>query len=301
MDSKEKEKIQGKYLGLELAAIKDKKLADVRKTINMAKSEGAATLTPHAYGIAVADLQKAETVIETDRHSASRIGTAVGIAQASANQVYNLVATAQRAKKQTPEELAVLLQERDREVRDAHELSNAALENAMVKDDLLDIQGQALAKVSTENQNLRQQEEEDQLVENAASEFDNSEAEVYRQNGKLVIRLKKMNFSSGQSAIPSSSVPVLTKVKEVLKELGPGEVLVEGHTDAVGSADVNKRLSKQRAEAVAKYLEADKDLAKSEFETAGRGFSKPLTTNKTKAGRAQNRRVDIIITPSQSI
>ena len=301
MEFKEKESIQGKYLALELTAIKNAKLAKLRETLQMARAQGAGTLTPNAYAIANEKYLKAETVIETDRHSSFKIDAAVSDAQKSADQVYNLVTTAQKATKQTPEQLALTLQARDREIRDANELSNAALKTAMVKDDMLDAQGQTLAKVSSENRNLRQQEEADQMVEDAAAQFDKSEAEVYRQNGKLVIRLKKMNFSSGQSAIPSKSVPVLTKVKEVLKELGPGAVMIEGHTDAVGSAELNKKLSKQRAQAVAQYLEADTGLAGNEFETAGRGFSKPLTTNKTKEGRAQNRRVDIIITPSQSI
>lgn len=301
MKMKEKQSIQGKYLGLELLAIKNEKLAKLRTTLKSAKAQGAQTLTPNAYSIAYKDYLKAETVIETDRHSPIRINKAIRKAQASADRVNNLVMTARNATKQTPEQLALTLQARDREIRDANEMSNSAQRKAMVKDDLLNMQSKTLAKVSTENMNLRQQEEADQMVENAASEFDKSEAEVYRQDGKLVIRLKKMNFSSGQSAIPSKSVSVLSKVKDVLKELGPGTVMIEGHTDAVGSASINNKLSKQRAQAVAKYLESDSSLSENEFETSGRGFSRPLTTNKTKEGRAQNRRVDIIITPTQSI
>ena len=73
--------------------------------------------------------------------------------------------------------------------------------------------------------------------------------------------------------------------------------MVEGHTDSTGSPGKNQELSQERAQAVASYFQSN-GMESGKVEAVGYGFKKPLTSNKTKAGRAQNRRVDIIITPS---
>jgi flagellar motor protein MotB len=67
---------------------------------------------------------------------------------------------------------------------------------------------------------------------------------------------------------------------------------VSGHTSSVGGAALNKKLSKQRADAVAKIL-ADSGIPASRITTVGVGPDKPLADNKTKEGQAKNRRVEI--------
>jgi OOP family OmpA-OmpF porin len=69
-------------------------------------------------------------------------------------------------------------------------------------------------------------------------------------------------------------------------------ILIEGHTDSSGNAAYNQSLSLKRANAVADYL-AQQGIVRSSMETIGRGESQPIADNKTKAGRAQNRRVEI--------
>jgi len=69
---------------------------------------------------------------------------------------------------------------------------------------------------------------------------------------------------------------------------------VQGHTDSVGSAEVNKRLSKERALAVANYLFSLRGGYKITY--AGYGESHPIASNETAAGRATNRRVDLVVT-----
>lgn len=69
-------------------------------------------------------------------------------------------------------------------------------------------------------------------------------------------------------------------------------ILIEGHTDSSGNAAYNQSLSLKRANSVADFL-AQQGLVRSSMETVGRGESQPIADNKTKAGRAQNRRVEI--------
>ena len=70
--------------------------------------------------------------------------------------------------------------------------------------------------------------------------------------------------------------------------------VVVGHTDSTGSAAYNQQLSEKRAEAVKSYL-TDKDVQSDRITTQGAGESQPIANNKTKEGRAQNRRVEIEI------
>jgi len=70
--------------------------------------------------------------------------------------------------------------------------------------------------------------------------------------------------------------------------------LVEGHTDSIGSDAYNQRLSERRANAVADYMEAQ-GISSSRITTKGWGKSKPVADNRTKEGRARNRRVEITV------
>jgi OOP family OmpA-OmpF porin len=91
----------------------------------------------------------------------------------------------------------------------------------------------------------------------------------------------------------------LNKVQGIVQGLNPESIVIQGHTDSVGSSATNEKLSQKRAEQVATYFEkngVNKDMVKTE----GYGDQKPLSSNKTAAGRAENRRIDIIVTPSDA-
>ena len=85
------------------------------------------------------------------------------------------------------------------------------------------------------------------------------------------------------------------KVDEVVRELKANpsiRVLIEGHTDSIGSDAYNLKLSERRATAVADHMESG-GVEASRITTKGWGKTKPVASNKTKEGRAQNRRVEI--------
>lgn len=127
--------------------------------------------------------------------------------------------------------------------------------------------------------------------------FSVDEADVYKQESRLIIRLKAMHFPVGKSVIVQENDELLEKVQKAINAFEDPRVIVEGHTDATGSKELNLKLSQQRAEAVSHYLIANKALPPENISAVGYGSDRPIASNKTSAGRAINRRIDIMIIP----
>jgi OOP family OmpA-OmpF porin len=106
--------------------------------------------------------------------------------------------------------------------------------------------------------------------------------------------LRGVNFDFDKSTIRSDGKSVLDEAVRSLKEESGVNVGVEGHTDSVGSDAYNQRLSERRANAVASYLAAG-GVVRRRLSTVGFGESKPVASNETEDGRAQNRRVEFRI------
>ncbi len=110
----------------------------------------------------------------------------------------------------------------------------------------------------------------------------------------IVLRLGEVLFDFDSYRLKPQSVKSLDEAAKIIREkYSDREILVEGHTDNVGSADYNQRLSESRANSVAKYLK-EKGLG-DKLSYRGYGKERPLFDNSTVEGRNKNRRVEIII------
>ena len=106
---------------------------------------------------------------------------------------------------------------------------------------------------------------------------------------------EKINFETNGSAIKgSTSFEIIDQVASVLKSNPSLKVVVEGHTDDVGAADYNLRLSDDRANSVRDAL-IDRGVEKNRLDAVGFGEAKPIASNKSSKGRAENRRVEFKI------
>jgi outer membrane protein OmpA-like peptidoglycan-associated protein len=105
-------------------------------------------------------------------------------------------------------------------------------------------------------------------------------------------------FASGKSTLLPGAQAKLNAVADALKDQADHEIVVEGHTDTQGSDATNLELSQKRAQAVRDYLVAH-GVPTSRVRAQGLGESKPVADNKTAEGRANNRRVEIIVSPSE--
>ncbi len=111
---------------------------------------------------------------------------------------------------------------------------------------------------------------------------------------KKIEILKKIHFETGKAVLLPQSYPILDDVAKILIEHSRIKILVEGHTDSVGTDAYNLKLSQNRANSVMKYL-LNKGIPGARLKAAGFGESTPIADNSTAAGRAKNRRVEFTI------
>ena len=107
--------------------------------------------------------------------------------------------------------------------------------------------------------------------------------------------LQGIQFETGKADIKPISFPLLNQIANALI-LNPDYLIeVQGHTDNVGGSDYNINLSNDRAASVRLYL-VDKGVTQDRITSKGYGYNKPVASNKTKAGKAMNRRVEFVVT-----
>jgi outer membrane protein OmpA-like peptidoglycan-associated protein len=127
-----------------------------------------------------------------------------------------------------------------------------------------------------------------QDVEFSAAEL----AEALRTKGSAA--LHNILFETGKSAITPESAGALGVIGDVLKADPSLKLEIQGHTDNVGAAAANLKLSQDRAAAVKAYVVQTFGVAADRLTTAGFGDTKPVADNSTDEGRAANRRVELV-------
>ena len=291
---------QKQYIDLERRAVISTQLGQTQARVTGAENDKAKQLAPISLKAAQLSLKTAESIISTNVRNPEGYKAAVLKAKLDTMQLSNVMTTIAQNGKNLAESVAIKMVSQNKAISGLEsdlmnsEAKGEANQTAMqLENDKLSSTNDANAK-KLNNANYKVQIQ--RALEKARSQFSKSEADAYQQGENLVIRLKQINFSSGKSDLPASSLPSLAKVLDVAKSLNTSHITVEGHTDSVGGEVENKTISESRASSVATYFKSN-GLSDVEIQSEGYGYSKPLTTNKTKEGRAQNRRVDIILSP----
>ncbi|ALN61942.1 ompA family protein [Lysobacter antibioticus] len=124
--------------------------------------------------------------------------------------------------------------------------------------------------------------------------------DVVRQGDNITLNMpSNITFAFNSASLDPQFYSVLDNVASTLTEYNQTIVEVAGHTDSIGTDAVNQRLSEQRAASVGNYL-MSKGLVRDRFILTGAGKTRPIASNDTEAGRAQNRRVEITLVPVRS-
>lgn len=142
------------------------------------------------------------------------------------------------------------------------------------------------------------------------NQMDKQEAELRRQMQGTGVEVQRegdtirlqapenITFDTGRADVKPQFRPVLDQLAYSISQYPNTLIRVEGHTDSTGSASFNQTLSENRAGSVASYL-MQRGVAGNRVESVGYGFTRPIADNSTASGRAQNRRVEVLIIPIQ--
>ena len=113
------------------------------------------------------------------------------------------------------------------------------------------------------------------------------------ERGTIITLAGGIPFKTGKADLQQQAIDRLKIVAEALKGT-QRTILVEGHTDSTGKPETNMKLSQARADTVRKYL-VDGGIPADQIRTQGVGQDRPVADNKTSAGRAKNRRVEVVL------
>lgn len=278
-------KLLSEYRSVELNAIKESTLAPIRDTIAAAIKDGAKDHATQTLAIAEKKANDLEAFIVSNRHDSS-VKSRADDALAAANHLVQITQASRAGKSISSEEVALRL-----------ERANDKVE---AKTDQLTELRKTTSNLKADKSALKSDLDFNKAFEAARTEFSPEESEIYRQGDQLVIRLRKLNFPVNQSVLRGENFALLAKVAKVIKGFNNSTVVVEGHTDSDGSKAANATLSTERAKAVSDYLVSADAIERDKIKAVGYGFDRPLKPNKTALGRAENRRVDVVISPHSS-
>ena len=131
------------------------------------------------------------------------------------------------------------------------------------------------------------------------NDFGNGQIDVINTGSELIVRMPEaILFATDSASLNPQLRSDLFVLSDSLNKYPNSIVTVTGHTDNTGSAAYNQDLSERRAQSVASVLRSG-GVASGRLNVVGAGESRPIATNQTAEGRAQNRRVDITITPTR--
>jgi outer membrane protein OmpA-like peptidoglycan-associated protein len=159
------------------------------------------------------------------------------------------------------------------------------------------------AELSSTREQLAQEksarEAAEQRAKDALEKLTAANANVKHEERGTVITLSgNVLFTSGKSVLLPGAQSGLNQVSDALKSQVDAKIVIEGHTDSTGSMETNLALSKARAEAVQSYL-ASRGVPGDRMSAIGIGPSRPVADNQSAEGRANNRRVEIIVQPGE--
>jgi outer membrane protein OmpA-like peptidoglycan-associated protein len=310
---------------LELQAIKIRTIGEVRRLIQSAEKQGMQKMAPQSYALAEKKLAEADAFITQNPYQKEKMHKMAAEALFMAQRLHIVARQSEKLEDMKPEQIALWVegvmyqtseklgapdmrnQPFDKQLENI--LATVAAQHAdhefMVENSrrlqqrLASLEGQT-RKEHQEKERLLAEKRFNVKLSNVQHYFRPNEAEVYKKENQVIIRLKAMQFPVGQSVIMPENYGLLSKVQRAIRTFGEPDVIIGGHTDSTGSEDLNEHLSQQRADAVRQYFVANGTLPYEKIIAVGYGSLRPLASNATESGRAMNRRIDIVITPERA-
>ncbi len=300
-----RQKLIAGYEQLELAALQEGTVQAAQAAIASAKKGDASKYAPKTYKLAEEEMQLAQSVLAADRTQTEKANTHAKRAKWTAERsaaITEMVKDFDRSDFSS-EDVVLWYQKQLSEINSplATEVPfnepnrNVVLSMRQSFADLLQQRDDTAAQGSLYEQELSLTEEQRAAIEKVQSLFTPAEATVYQQRRNVLISAQGFLFPPGGSEIDTENFVLMNKIIQAVNTFPQSYIEISGHTDSTGGAAVNKKLSKDRAGSVARFLVDVGNIQASRIMVSGYGAEKPVASNATVEGRAANRRVEILI------
>ena len=322
------------YNEMEIDALKKGVVSMAKASVQQAKAKGADGHAPATYRKAETELNMAISILETDRTQTEKANAHAKLATEMANRATEITELAKtfKRRKYSMEDMILWYQkqlfdinkplssELDFEqpnhivVRSLHDTIAAQVESQKDSARIADEKQKRIHELEAElkglhdkyeyelsDQTKRQMEidrikqEADERFRHVQSLFTPQEAEVYRKGDNVLIKAQGFYFPPGDAEIKTINFPLMNKLINAIRKFPGSKIEVSGHTDATGSAEKNLLLSKDRAKNVADFLINVGHVKRTDITVNGYGETRPIARNNTEQGRAQNRRIELLI------
>ncbi len=329
--------INSLYRQAELSAIKVSVIGNVRNLMHQAKDEEVDKYTPITYATALRLLNESESILNSNRRSESSAKEKAEQAEIETKHAIFLTRQIKRLRKNQGEwenfildreifiediaqelgfaahfdegmdrplkgilKIAKILQREKRNLTEEVQQKNIELEqlNETLKK-YREKEAGLQAELQEKQYRLEVKRKREELIRSVENMFESQVAVVLRKGDDFIIRLIGLTFPSGNATIKPEFFSLLATVQRALRKFPNAPFTIEGHTDAVGDDRYNENLSFERAHAIKQYLLANMGLEDSRITALGYGETRPIASNESAQGRAQNRRIDIVITSPQ--
>jgi OOP family OmpA-OmpF porin len=188
-------------------------------------------------------------------------------------------------------ELDDLSAKNSKDIKDVDSRVQAGLEQVNAKTAEVDQKAQTAAQQAGQAQTS---------ADNAVNRVDKLQTAVANLDNYRVVSESAVHFGFNKDTLTKDAKADLDKLADAVPNTKGYLITVEGATDSVGNADYNYALSERRADSVIQYLAAQHGIPAHKIYLIGLGKDKPVDTNKTRAGRAANRRVDVRLMSNSS-
>ncbi len=168
--------------------------------------------------------------------------------------------------------------------------------NGRIDDERKKYEARLSAQAKKQAERERREAEAKYRFEYVQSLFSAEEAEVFRKGDNVLISAAGFYFPVGGTEIIAKNFGLLNKIINSIHQFPTSGIEISGHTDAMGSTEMNLKLSQARANNVARFLKDVGNIEQDRITAEGYGESKPVASNKTAKGRAKNRRIEVLIT-----
>mgnify|MGYP003320658579 FL=1 len=203
------------------------------------------------------------------------------------------------------DEYFLLKENSDQKIKENIEKNNSLIKEIAIKEtelqSRLDRVNELEKMINEQKTSLNQLKES---LSDALLNFEGKGLTVKQRDGKVYISMEnKLLFKSGKWDIEREGKKALTQLSRVLEKNPDISILIEGHTDnvpftSIGDLESNWDLSTKRATAVVKILLKNNQILPQNLTAAGRSEYLPIAPNSSKEGRASNRRIEVILSPS---